>query len=29
MSMNFKIGTYIQQDLGVSWPNFWGNRSKI
>jgi len=27
--MNFKIGTYIQQDLGVTWPNFWGNRSKI
>jgi len=22
--MNFKIGTYIQQDLGVTWPNFWG-----
>jgi len=29
MSMNFKIGTYIQQNLGVTWPNFWGNRSKI
>jgi len=27
--MNFKIGTYIQQDLGVTCPNFWGNRSKI
>jgi len=29
MSMNFKIDTYIQQDLGVTWPTFWGNRSKI
>jgi len=29
MSMNFKIGTYIQQDLEVTWPNFWENRSKI
>jgi len=27
--MNFKIGTYMQQDLGVTWPKFWGNRSKI
>ena len=22
--MNFKIGTYIQQDLGVTCPNFLG-----
>jgi len=29
MSMNFKIGKYIQQDLGVTWPYFWENRSKI
>jgi len=29
MSMNFKIGTYIQQDLGVTCPKFLGNRSKI
>jgi len=29
MSKNFKIGKYIQQDLGVTWPNFWRNRSKI
>jgi len=29
MSMNFKIGTYIQQELGVTWPNVWENRSKI
>jgi len=29
MSMNFKLGTYIQQDLWVTWSNFWGNRSKI
>jgi len=29
MPMNFKIGTYIQQDPGVSWPNFWKIRSKI
>jgi len=30
MSMNFKIGTYIQQDLGVTWPNFGeiGQRSR-
>jgi len=27
--MNFKIGTFIQQDLGVTWSNFWENRSKI
>jgi len=27
--MNFKMGTYIQQDLMVTWPNFWKNRSKI
>jgi len=27
--MNFQIGTYIHQDLGVTWPNFWENRSKI
>jgi len=27
--MNFKIGTYIQQDLRVTWPNFWYNRSKL
>jgi len=27
--MNFQIGTYIQQDLGDTWPNFWENRSKI
>jgi len=29
MSMNFQIGTYIHQDLGVTWPNFCKNRSKI
>jgi len=27
--MNFKIGEFIQQELGVTWPNFWENRSKI
>jgi len=27
--MKFKIGKYIHQDLGVTWPNFWRNRSKI
>jgi len=27
--MNYKIGVYIQQDLGVTWPNFWENRSQI
>jgi len=27
--MNLKIGMYIQQELGVTWPNFWENRSKI
>jgi len=27
--MNFKIGTYIQQDLRVTWPNFCEIRSKI
>jgi len=25
--MNFKIATYIQKELGVTWPNFWENRS--
>jgi len=27
--MIFKICTYIQQDLGVTWPKFRENRSKI
>jgi len=29
MSVNFKIDTYIQPTLGVTWPNFWKSRSKI
>jgi len=27
--MNFKISTYVYKELGVTWPIFWGNRSKI
>jgi len=27
--MNFKIGKYIQQDLGVTWPNLWESRSQV
>jgi len=29
MSMNFNIGTYIQQDIGVTLPNFGENTSII
>jgi len=29
MSLNVKIGTYIQQELVVTRPSFCGNRSKI
>jgi len=29
MSVNFKIENYVHHELGVTWPNFWKNRSKI
>jgi len=29
MSINFQIGVYVQQELWVTWPNFWKSRSKV
>jgi len=28
-SINFHIGVYVQQELWVTWPNFWKSRSKV